>query len=115
MLGEELARPWMGFFYDAVDPALQTAEELPIDYGVLVLVPRGSTGPAVIADSPADEAGLREGDIITAIDGERIDTAQGLDQSLTQYAPGDELSLDVLREGETLELEIELGTRPNDP
>ncbi|MEJ7752426.1 MAG: PDZ domain-containing protein, partial [Candidatus Limnocylindrales bacterium] len=77
--------------------------------------PRGSTGPAVIADSPADEAGLREGDIITAIDGERIDTAQGLDQILTQYAPGDELSLDVLREGETLELEIELGTRPNDP
>ncbi len=112
--GEELARPWMGFFYDAVDPALQTAEELPIDYGVLVLVPRGSTGPAVIADSPADEAGLREGDIITAIDGVRIDTTQGLDELLTQHGPGDELTLDVLRDGETLELEIELGTRPSD-
>jgi len=112
--GEELARPWMGFFYDAVDPALQTAEELPIDYGVLVLVPRGSAGPAVIPDSPADEAGLREGDIITAIDGVRIDTTQGLDELLTQYGPGDELTLDVLRDGETLELEIELGTRPTD-
>ena len=112
--GEELARPWMGFFYDAVDPALQTAEELPIDYGVLVLAPRGSAGPAVIPDSPADEAGLREGDIITAIDGVRIDTTQGLDELLTQYGPGDELTLDVLRDGETLELEIELGTRPTD-
>jgi S1-C subfamily serine protease len=112
--GEELARPWMGFFYKAVDPALQTAEELPIDYGVLVLVPRGSTGPAVLADSPADEAGLREGDIITAIDGVRIDTTQGLDELLTQHDPGDELTLDVLRDGETLELEIELGTRPSD-
>jgi S1-C subfamily serine protease len=112
--GEELARPWMGFFYKAVDPALQTAEELPIDYGVLVLVPRGSTGPAVLADSPADEAGLREGDIITAIDGVRIDTTQGLDELLTQHGPGDELTLDVLRDGETLELEIELGTRPSD-
>jgi len=113
--GEELARPWMGLYYKAIDPVLQAARDLPIDYGVLVLVPQGSTEPAVISGSPADEAGLREDDIITAIDGERIDTAQGLDQILTQYAPGDELSLDVLREGETLELAIELGTRPSDP
>ncbi len=112
--GEELARPWMGFFYGAVDPALQTREDLPIDYGVLVLVPSGATGPAVIAGSPADEAGLRAGDIITAIDGTRIDSTQGLDELLTRYDPGDELALDVLRDGETLELEIELGTRPSD-
>jgi len=112
--GDDLARPWMGVFYREIDPALVTERELPIDYGVIVLAPQGSDEPAVIADSPADEAGLREGDIITAIDGERIDTTQGLDEILTQYGPGDELTLEVLRDGETLELEIELGTRPSE-
>lgn len=112
--GVALARPWMGVFYREIDPALEAERDLPIDYGVIVMAPEGSAEPAVIGGSPADDAGLVEGDIITAIDGERIDTTQGLDEILTQYAPGDELTLDVLRDGETRELQIELGTRPSD-
>ena len=112
--GEELSRPWMGVYYLEIDPALVASRDLLIDYGVIVLAPQGSSDPAVIPGSPAEDAGLVEEDIITAIDGQRIDAMQGLDEILTQYRPGDELILDVLRDGETLEVEIELGTRPDD-
>ena len=57
-------------------------------------------------------AGVEPGDIITDIDGRRIDAAQNLDDILSQYQPGDQLSLSVLRSGQTLQLELTLGTRP---
>lgn len=112
--GEQLARPWLGVFYLPVDPALVEARGLDIDYGALVAVQEGSDAPAVVPDSPAARAGLKENDIITAIDGERIDGDQGLDEILTRYLPGDEVTLSVLRDGTTIELSLSLGTRPAD-
>ncbi len=52
------------------------------------------------------------GDIVTAIDGRRIDASQGLDDVLSLYGPGDMLTLSVLRDGQTIEVEVTLGTRP---
>jgi serine protease Do len=51
-------------------------------------------------------------DIITAIDGRRVDATQGLDDILSLYEPGSRLTLTVLREGSPLEIELTLGTRP---
>ena len=55
---------------------------------------------------------MKAGDIVTAIDGQRIDAALGLDDILSLYEPGDRLTLSVLRGGETLQLGLTLGTRP---
>ncbi|CAN5613515.1 hypothetical protein BH20CHL6_BH20CHL6_14510 [soil metagenome] len=113
--GEELARPWMGFYYQEVDKALVDEQELPVDYGVLVSPPSSQPNlSAVLEGSPADEAGLRDGDIILAVNEERIDAQNTLDELLTQYAPGEELSLEVLRDGLTEDLIVELGVRPAD-
>lgn len=112
--GQPLARPWMGFRYLDVTPELKESLDLPIDYGAVIRTTGGSDEPAVVPDSPAADAGLREGDVITAIGDERIDADSGLDELLTQYLPGDELTLTVLRDGETLELTLTLGTRPAD-
>ena len=111
LAGEELARPWMGIVYQVVDRNLAQELDLPIDYGALISEP-DATGPSVIPGSPAEEAGLRPGDILTAIDGRRIDAGHGLDDILSQYRPSDRLTLTVLRAGQTLQLEITLGTRP---
>jgi serine protease Do len=110
--GERLTRPWLGIYYQEVDPALVEAQDLPIDYGVLVAAQEGNRDPAVLPDSPAAEAGVRARDIITAIDGERIDATRGLDDLLTRYRAGDEITLTVVRGGETLELALTLGERP---
>ncbi|HEY7600786.1 MAG TPA: PDZ domain-containing protein, partial [Candidatus Limnocylindrales bacterium] len=108
--GQQLQRPWIGISYRAIDRNVANAQDLPIDYGVLI--GPGPTLPAVIQGSPADQAGLQDGDIITAINGRRLDASNGLDDVLSQYQPGDQLSLMVLRNGESMIVPVTLGVRP---
>jgi S1-C subfamily serine protease len=109
--GQPLERPWMGVFYVPVNRSVADEEKLPIDYGAYVSKP--STGqPAVGTGTPAEAAGLQDGDIITAIDGRRIDGQNPLDDVLSQYKPGDTITLTVLRAGQTMQLQLTLGVRP---
>jgi S1-C subfamily serine protease len=110
--GEPLSRPYLGIVYTAVTPTLMRQEKLPIDYGAWI---SGSDGrAAVVAGTPAAKAGLTDGDIVTAIGGQRIDAGHSLEDILVRYRPGDEVALSVLRDGATLELKVTLGTRPAD-
>jgi S1-C subfamily serine protease len=110
--GEQLARPWIGIIYVAVDRAIAAQNSLPIDYGAWLSPDTGTGEPPVMSGSPAEAAGLKAGDIVTSIDGRRIDAAEGLDDLLSQYEPGRQLTVSVLRDGETLQISITLGTRP---
>ncbi len=110
-----LARPWLGVYYEEVDPNLANGRHLPVDFGVLVTPPAGSTAAAVIANSPAAAAGLMDGDVIIDIDSQRIDADHILDDVLAPYNPGDVVTLSVLRAGQTIEMTLTLGTRPSDP
>jgi serine protease Do len=112
--GEQLSRPWMGIYYTAVSPVLQEERGLRIGYGAIVEPPTGSDSPAVLAGSPAATADLREGDIITSVDGQQVDGEHSLDELLTEYYPGDTVELDVLRGGDLISVTLELGTRPVD-
>ena len=112
LAGQELQRPWMGVYYTPVDRNLAEAEGLPIDYGALIEAPPRSDEPAVIDGSPAAVAGLQDGDIITAIDGRRIDGTTPLDDVLSKYEPGDTVLLSVLRSGEEMGIRLTLGRRP---
>ncbi|HSH21618.1 MAG TPA: trypsin-like peptidase domain-containing protein [Candidatus Caenarcaniphilales bacterium] len=111
--GEPLARPWMGIVYEPIDRNTAQENDLPIDYGALIT--SSSSGRAAVEPgSPADRAGLQEGDIITAINGRRIDASNNVDDILSQYQPNDRLSLTVLRDGQTLQLTLTLAVRPAD-
>jgi S1-C subfamily serine protease len=110
--GEELSRPWMGIFYTALTPLIQDQRGLLLGYGALVEPPEGVGGDAVLQGSPADAAGLRTGDIITHLDGIRVDGDNPLDGILTQYRPRETVSLRVLRGEEVLDMQLELGIRP---
>jgi PDZ domain-containing protein len=48
------------------------------------------------------------------VDGLSVDRDNPLDLQVLRYAPGDEVTLDVLRDGDTVQLPITLGTRPAD-
>jgi S1-C subfamily serine protease len=70
----------------------------------------------VLTDSPAAEADLRLGDIITAIDGESVHSARALSVDIAERDPGDRVKLSVVRSGESevLELAVTLGEHPED-
>ncbi|MCU0478695.1 MAG: trypsin-like peptidase domain-containing protein [Chloroflexi bacterium] len=74
--------------------------------------PAAPQGPSIVAGSPAEAAGLAEGDIITAIDGVALTATTPLDLVVGQLAPGQTVTLDVLRDGRALTISITLGTRP---
>ena len=112
--GETLSRPYIGIIYVPVDRNVEAENDLPIDYGAWIAPDTSGGGEPIVPGSPADNAGLRAGDIVTAIDGRRIDASLDLDDILTNYVPGDRVTLDILRDGTTLQLGVTLAERPAD-
>jgi serine protease Do len=113
--GEKLARPWIGIRYESIDLKLKQEKNLPVGAGALIGGGRDANGqpqPGVMPDSPAAQAGLRDGDIVTAVEGVTIDDEHPLDAVLVQFAPGRTVTLSVLRDGQQVEVQVTLGTRP---
>ena len=103
--------PFLGISYQPIDGDIAAELGLPVQSGALIISPQG--GVAVQPGTAAAQAGLREGDIITAINGTAIDGSTSLRQVLLQYKPGDRVTLDVLRDSKTFTVEVTLGERPN--
>jgi putative serine protease PepD len=66
------------------------------------------------ADSAAAGAGLRIDDIIVGVNDDTVSTRDDLISALRRYRVGDTVSLEVIRDGESLMFEVELGERPDD-
>ena len=113
LAGEELTRPWIGVSYVPVDPALAAAENLPVEYGALIATTVGGGDP-IFDGSPAQQAGLQAGDVIVAVNGEQITASRDLSTLLLAYSPGDTITLRVLRENSTSEIQLTLAERPSE-
>lgn len=113
--GMQLTRPWMGISYVALNASIAQANGLPIDHGAWLRPSADGSVPAVVPDSPAALAGLRDGDVLTAIDDQRIDSRHPLDEILAQYQPADQdpVNVSLLRDGVPQEVLLTLGVRPD--
>jgi putative serine protease PepD len=67
----------------------------------------------VRSGSPAAEAGLRQGDVVTGVAGSEIGSADALREAVAERKPGDSLEVTVERDGETMTVTVRLGTRPD--
>ncbi|MGB9751318.1 S1C family serine protease [Roseiflexus castenholzii] len=97
--------PFLGVRFGTIDAMLALDNDLPVNAGALI--------SAVEPGGPAARAGLRSGDIVTKVDGKTIGPGQSLRALLLEYKPGDMVTLEVLRNGERLSLDVTLGTRPD--
>lgn len=69
----------------------------------------GALVAGVSTNSPAQEAGLQEGDVITAVNGEAITGSSDLKSKISSSEVGDILSLEVYRNGETIQINVTVG------
>jgi len=79
-------------------------------------IEQGAIIRRVDEDSPAEAAGLREGDLITAIDGDPVDGPWGLTDAIAEREPGDEVTLIISRPAEDEEerkIEVTLAEHPD--
>ena len=72
----------------------------------------GAQVSSVKAGTPAAKAGLKAGDIITALDGTAITTADDLTAKVSAHQTGDKVTLTIKRSSSTLKVAVTLGTRP---
>jgi serine protease Do len=117
LAGQKLTRPYIGIRYEAIDLQLKDTKHLPVDAGALIGPGQdasGATQPAITAGSPAEKAGLKDGDIVVQIQDQVIDQEHPLDAVLTEFAPGQTIDVHVLRDGKPLVIPVTLGTRPAD-
>ena len=73
----------------------------------------GASIAEVRTDTPASRAGLQNGDVVTAIDGETVESADELRRLIDSKSPGDSVELTVKRGGDTKTLDVTLGSRPS--
>jgi membrane-associated protease RseP (regulator of RpoE activity) len=74
----------------------------------------GARVEVVEKDSPAEKAGLKVGDVITAVGGTKLDTDHALADLIQAHKPGEKVDLAVTRGSQTLTVSVELGASSQD-
>jgi len=74
--------------------------DLRADYGAYVA--------EILPNSPASDSGLQAGDVIISIDNKKVETYANLKKLLYEYKPGDEVTLGVMRNGQTINIKVVL-------
>lgn len=97
--------PYIGVQYGALTPGLARQLGVNAQNGIVI--------GAVATGSPAAQAGLRAGDVLSDIDGQPLVDESSLAQILSHHQPGDSVSLTVLRGSQTLTLQVTLAPSPS--
>jgi serine protease Do len=100
----KVSRGYLGIMIQPVTPEIAKAFNVPTSEGALV----GDVTP----DSPGGKAGLQKGDVITALNGQKISDSYELRLRISQSAPGSSVKLDLLRNGQKQGITATLGEFP---
>ncbi len=101
--GKKVSRGWIGVTIQDLDENSVKALGLEKDKGALI--------SSVMDDGPAHKAGMRDGDVITAVNKKPIDDSAALLRAIASETPGETINVTVWRQGKVLDLNIKLGER----
>jgi serine protease Do len=97
-----IIHPYLGISFQAVTPDIATAYNLPVQWGAYVT--------DVAANSPASQAGLQQGDILTSLGGVSLDATHSYINTLFTFKPGDQVTVEYNRNGKAIQKQVTLGT-----
>jgi len=100
----EVIDAWLGLWVQDLDSSLANYYNIPNKQGVLI--------SGVDPDSPAREAGLREGDVILAIDGRKVVSIEDYQARLRNYGVKDRLTLSIWAQGQKRDIHLEARAFP---
>ena len=100
--GKTPVHPYLGVSLATVNALNARQNGLSVDAGAYV--------SDVVAGGPAAAAGIQKGDIITAVDGDAVSSADGLIIELREHEVGDKVTMTVVRGKDETEVEVELGS-----
>ena len=96
-----VVRGYLGVYIQDVDETMAKALNLP--------GPNGAIVADISKDGPGDKAGLKEGDVIIEMNGEKIEKSTQLRTSIASLAPNSEITLKLIRDGKEIHLNAKLG------
>ena len=100
-----VTRGWIGVEPQNLSKELAESLNLPKDInGVLI--------SGVLEGGPADKAGMKPGDVLTQVNGQKVNDVVTLLNHIAQTNPGDEAKIDLLRKGKEMSLKVQVSKRP---
>jgi len=105
--------PFLGIRYLIITEEIKKQFNLPFEYGVYVYSDDPKK-PAVIPNSPAEQYGIKEKDIILEVDGQKITPQNTLSQIIRSKNVGEEINLKIYRNGDFIYLKVKLGSLPKE-
>ncbi len=100
----EIVRPKLGVRFRMIDASLKKSNNLTVDSGALIVKGTVNNDPAIVPDSAAFKAGLKEGDIILEVNGEKLTENKPLNVVIQGYKVDDQVTLKIIRDGQELEV-----------
>ena len=104
--GKGFERAVIGVRYINLTPTIAKEKNLSVTRGALIASSKNNK--AIISGSAGDKAGLKENDIITAVNGTEIGNSGSLSSLIGEYSVGDTVKITVVRGGKTETLELTL-------
>jgi len=97
---------WLGVYIQDITKDIKEAMDLKSKRGVLI--------SDVIEDSPADDAGIEQEDVVIEFEGKKVGDSSSLTKLIRTSSPGKKVELKILRDGKEKTIIVTLGKRPKD-
>ncbi|RLG15600.1 hypothetical protein DRN69_02735, partial [Candidatus Pacearchaeota archaeon] len=107
----KITYPFLGVRYILINEEIKKKNNLPVDYGALVVRGESREELAVIPGSPADKAGIQENDIILEVNGVKVNSKHSLSELIQKHNPNDTVKLRILHKGNEKVIYVKLGER----
>lgn len=102
----KVARGWLGVQIQPITDEIAESLDLKDNHGALVA--------GVEPGSPAEHGGIKRGDVIVSMNGEKVDDFKDLPKLVAKAKAGNDSIFEVERQGKTHKIEVEIGSMPND-